>query len=142
MSTIGERIRRAVVNGITKEELAVICEAYAIEQKYGLDSVRKNEKVSYQNYSGDKLDRWRLRLHDTAVFDTREEAERVLKQMHDLAYEYGAVMVNDYYELCGLEDKTSFIHIPYGWPKNDVLNMGVVRCYSGYMIDVPCAYIL
>ena len=45
--------------------------------------------------------------------------------------------VNDYYELCGLEDKDSYELRNYGWTKDAVLNMSVVRIGPNYVIDVP-----
>lgn len=47
-----------------------------------------------------------------------------------VSYQYGAVSVNDYYELCGLEDKDSYELRNYGWTKDAVLNMSVVRIGS------------
>lgn len=72
-----------------------------------------------------------------AVFATRVDAEKVYSQMLELSTQYGAVSVNDYYELCGLEDKDSYELRNYGWTKDAVLNMSVVRIGPNYVIDVP-----
>lgn len=86
-------IVQAAAKGATEEELDILCQAYLLEQKYGL-----------------------------AVNSTTQ---------------YGAVSVNDYYELCGLEDKDSYELRNYGWTKDAVLNMSVVRIGPNYVIDVP-----
>lgn len=95
-------IVQAAAKGATEEELDILCQAYLLEQKYGL-----------------------------AV------KEKVYSQMLELSTQYGAVSVNDYYELCGLEDKDSYELRNYGWTKDAVLNMSVVRIGPNYVIDVP-----
>lgn len=77
------------------------------------------------------------RIYDIAVFATRVDAEKVYSQMLELSTQYGAVSVNDYYELCGLEDKDSYELRNYGWTKDAVLNMSIVRIGPNYVIDVP-----
>lgn len=66
-------------------------------------------KVSYQNYRQQK------------------QSSKVMR----------SYIVNDYYELCGLEDKDSYELRNYGWTKDAVLNMSVVRIGPNYVIDVP-----
>lgn len=49
------------------------------------------------------------------------------------------INVNDYYELCGLENKVAYEFNYYGWSKDTVSDMSIVRIGSDYMIDVPRA---
>ena len=80
-----------------------------------------------------------IRLHDTAVFVTREEAETVYSQMVAIATRYGVLKVEDYYDLCGLIDVDGPKHIGFGWSKHTVLNMNIVKAPHGYVIDIPIA---
>lgn len=103
-------IVQAAAKGATEEELDILCQAYLLEQKYGLAVNSTTERRPPVR-----------RIYDIAVFATQ----------------YGAVSVNDYYELCGLEDKDSYELRNYGWTKDAVLNMSVVRIGPNYVIDVP-----
>lgn len=120
-------IVQAATKGATEEELDILCQAYLLEQKYRL-SVNPTVTESRPAI---------CRIHEIAVFDTRSDAEKVYSQMLELSTQYGAVSVNDYYELCGLEDKDSYELRNYGWTKDAVLNMSVVRIGPNYVIDVP-----
>lgn len=121
-------IIQAAARGATEEELDILCQAYLLEQKYRL---AVNSMIEYRPPV--------RRIYDVAVFDNRVEAEKVYRQMLEFSTQYGAVSVNDYYELCGLEDKIliSYELKNYGWTKDAVLNMSVVQIGTNYMIDVP-----
>ena len=77
-------IVQAAAKGATEEELDILCQAYLLEQKYGL-----------------------------AVNSTTERRPPVRR-------------IYDIYELRN-----------YGWTKDAVLNMSVVRIGPNYVIDVP-----
>ena len=119
-------IVQAAAKGATEEELDILCQAYLLEQKYGLAVNSTTERRPPVR-----------RIYDIAFFATRVDAEKVYSQMLELSTQYGAVSVNDYYELCGLEDKDSYELRNYGWTKDAVLNMSVVRIGPNYVIDVP-----
>lgn len=99
-------IVQAAAKGATEEELDILCQAYLLEQKYGLAVNSTTERRPPVR-----------RIYDVAVFATRVDAEKVYGQMLELSTQYGAVSVNDYYELCGLEDKDSYELRNYGWTK-------------------------
>ena len=122
-------IAQAAAKGATEEELDILCQAYLLEQKYRL-SVNPTVTESRPATS---------RIHEIAVFDTRSDAEKVYRHMLEMVDRYGMINVNDYYELCGLEDKTAYEFNYYGWSKDTVSNMSIVRIGSNYMIDVPRA---
>ena len=131
MSTMGERILEAEAKGVTEKELSILCQAYLIELKYGLIPNREKVVKDYRPYG--------IRLHDTAVFSTREEAETVYSQMVAIATRYGVLRVEDYYDLCGLIDVDGPKHIGFGWSERTVLNMNIVKAHHGYVIDIPIA---
>lgn len=81
-------IVQAAAKGATEEELDILCQAYLLEQKYGL-----------------------------AVNSTTERRPPV-RRIYD-------------------EDKDSYELRNYGWAKDAVLNMSVVRIGPNYVIDVP-----
>ena len=122
-------IVQAAAKGATEEELDILCQAYLLEQKYRL-SVNPTVTESRPAI---------CRIHEIAVFDTRSDAEKVYSQMLEMVDQYGMITVNDYYELCGLGDKTAYEFNYYGWSKDTVSNMSIVRIGSNYMIDVPRA---
>ena len=122
-------IAQAAAKGATEEELDILCQAYLLEQKYRL-SVNPTVTESRPAI---------CRIHEIAVFDTRSDAEKVYRHMLEMVDRYGMINVNDYYELCGLEDKTAYEFNYYGWSKDTVSNMSIVRIGSNYMIDVPRA---
>lgn len=119
-------IVQAAAKGATEEELDILCQAYLLEQKYGLAVNSTTERRPPVRH-----------IYDIAVFATLDDAEKVYSQMLELSDLYGMVRVNDYYELCGLEDKNSCELRDYGWTKEAVLNMSVVRVGPNYAIDVP-----
>lgn len=119
-------IVQAAAKGATEEELDILCQAYLLEQKYGLAVNSTTERRPPVRH-----------IYDIAVFATLDDAEKVYSQMLELSDRYGMVGVNDYYELCGLEDKNSCELRDYGWTKEAVLNMSVVRVGPNYAIDVP-----
>lgn len=121
-------IVQAAAKGATEEELDILCQAYLLEQKYGLAVNSTTERRPPVRHIYD---------NDIAVFATLDDAEKVYSQMLELSDLYGMVRVNDYYELCGLEDKNSCELRDYGWTKEAVLNMSVVRVGPNYAIDVP-----
>lgn len=122
-------IAQAAAKGATEEELDILCQAYLLEQKYRL-SVNPTVTESRPAI---------CRIHEIAVFDTRSDAEKVYRHMLEMVDRYGMINVNDYYELCGLEDKTAYEFNYYGWSKDTVSNMSIVHIGSNYMIDVPRA---
>lgn len=122
-------IAQAATKGATEEELDILCQAYLLEQKYRL-SVNPTVTESRPAI---------CRLHEIAVFNTRSDAENVYSQMVEMVDRYGMINVNDYYKLCGLEDQTAYEFNYYGWSKDTVSDMSIVRIDSKYMIDVPCA---
>lgn len=122
-------IVQAATKGATEEELDILCQAYLLEQKYGLavDTPVTESRPAI------------CRIHEIVIFATRNDAEKVYSQMLEIADRYGMINVNDYYELCGLEDKVAYEFNYYGWSKDTVSDMSIVRIGSNYMIDVPRA---
>lgn len=119
-------IVQAAAKGATEEELDILCQAYLLEQKYGLAVNSTTERRPPVR-----------RIYDIAVLPLVLMQRRFIAKCSNFPLNMGAVSVNDYYELCGLEDKDSYELRNYGWTKDAVLNMSVVRIGPNYVIDVP-----
>lgn len=124
-STIRSYIAQAASRGATEKELAVLCDACLLEQKYGLGVEQVLSPCAI--------------MIDVPTFDTKEDAEKIYGQMLEIATVYGDISVNDYYTLCGLKDKAGPIYNRYGWRKSAVQELKIEPCAYGYIIDVTCA---
>lgn len=101
------------------------------------------EKISYRNYY-DRRDERRygepLRAKsgtsfDDIVFDSRGEAENVLRCMEEILEQYPLVSVSDMYDLAGLT--APHTANKYGW--SNLRSADVVRIRDGYIIKLPRA---
>jgi hypothetical protein len=70
---------------------------------------------------------------DDIIIPTRGEAELVLDKLIDLTIDYREATVADLYELTGVD--AAFTDRKYGW--RDLRSAKVVRCKTGYIIDLP-----
>ena len=106
---------------------------------------RKKEGKGYDSYYRRRDDRDRdrdrrssvssARAYDDIVLDSRGEAEEVLSQLSDLAYDYGQASVADLYDLVGIS--ANFTDEKYVWFKGDLRTAGVRRVRDGYLLDLP-----
>lgn len=106
---------------------------------------RKKEGRSYASYYRKSDDRDRERNSrssissgrgaDDIVLDSRGDAEEVLSQLSDLAYDYGQASVADLYDLVGIS--ANFTDEKYGWFKGDLRTAGVSRVRDGYLLELP-----
>lgn len=74
---------------------------------------------------------------DDICLDSRAEAEEVIAQLTDLAYDYGQASVADLYDLVGIS--AAFTDEKYGWFKGDLRGATVRRCRDGFLLDLPRA---
>lgn len=108
---------------------------------------RKKDGKSYSGYyrRSDDRDRDRDRrngvprssAYDDIVLDSRGEAEEVLSQLTDLAYDYGQASVADLYDLVGIS--ANFTDEKYGWFKGDLRSARVCRVRDGFLLELPRA---
>lgn len=108
---------------------------------------RKKEGKGYDSYYRRRDDRDRdrdrrssvssARAYDDIVLDSRGEAEEVLSQLSDLAYDYGQASVADLYDLVGIS--ANFTDEKYGWFKGDLRSARVTRVRDGYLLELPRA---
>ena len=106
---------------------------------------RKKEGKGYDSYYRRRDDRDRdrdrrssvssARAYDDIVLDSRGEAEEVLSQLSDLAYDYGQASVADLYDLVGIS--ANFTDEKYVWFKGDLRTAGVRRVRDGYLLELP-----
>lgn len=68
---------------------------------------------------------------DNVLFDTKENAEKILNAMRDILTEYGFVTVADLYDLVGF--KTHYKQNYYGWIS---LPSTVSEDSNGWFIDL------
>lgn len=72
---------------------------------------------------------------DAFIFESRNEAERVLNAMKELIEQYGIVTVSDVHDLCNTD--SVYTDSKYGWT-----NLGeaeVIRVRAGYKLSLPIA---
>lgn len=113
---------------------------------YGETGSRKNNsgsRVSYRSYYDDKREgrretesRARGRFdYDDIIFDSRGEAEAVLKQMKDVIVNYDWVTVADMYDMADIT--APYTGNKYGW--SNLRGAEVLRVRDGYIIKLPKA---
>lgn len=79
---------------------------------YGDIPKRNNSRVSYRNYY-EQCKPYSYRVVDDLVFETEEEAEKIMSELEDTITKYGVATVADLYDLCGLS--TEYTSNKYGW---------------------------
>lgn len=107
----------------------------------GSKSGKSGSKISYRSYYDEPSDNRSSRAttgrfdYEDIIYDSRGEAEIVLKNMHGCMSRFGMVTVADMYDLSGLTaPHTAF---RYGWMS--IRNASVKRIRDGYIIDLPKA---
>ena len=101
------------------------------------------DRVSYDRYSRrndpprrDLRDRRNNVLdYDDISFESRGDAEKVLRGMDEIMDEYGLVRVADMYDLAGLT--CDYLGMDYGW--TNINSAQVVRDRGEYVIKMPRA---
>lgn len=111
----------------------------------GQKSGKSGSKISYRSYYDEpSSDNRASRIgsgrfdYEDIIYDSRGEAELVLKNMHDCMRRFGMVTVADMYDLSGLTaPHTAF---RYGWMS--IRNAYVKHVRDGYIIDLPKATVI
>lgn len=107
-------------------------------------SKRPASKISYDSYSNTNYERERNNRrstrnggfsYDQIVFDTYDEARRVLMNLDELMDRYGSVRVADLYDLAELDHDWTMND--YGW--RDIRNASIAAVRDGYIIRMPQA---
>lgn len=105
---------------------------------------RSSNKVTYNRYYDDPRDSRRSSDRDQPrprfdrdliVFETRRDAEAVLRDMRDALAEYKIVSVSDMYDMAELPQPHTGNR--YGW--TNLNNADVVRDRDGWIINLPKA---
>lgn len=110
---------------------------YGNVQSTNAPAQRKIDRVSYDGYSSAKQKgpisiRKSYNFSDM-IFDSRQDAMRVLSRMKDIIIDVGYVSVGDFYELIGSEgDYTDF---SYGW--SSLRDANVISTRDGFVITLP-----
>lgn len=73
---------------------------------------------------------------DDFIFETRDDANKILSSMSDILSVYNVVTVTDLYDLCKL--KSHYTYNNYGW--NDLSTAGVTLTRDGYLLNLPTPY--
>lgn len=101
----------------------------------------RSQYVNYNKYAGSSRDdrgrsseprRNRYDFSDI-MFESKPDAEEVLKQMDDIMEEYKIVTVSDFYDLVGKTGE--YTDQKYGW--KNIRNAHVVSGRDGYRIELP-----
>lgn len=141
---LGSYILDDFVIPTTKKLLSDVLK-YAVDTifygKSGASKARTSgDYVSYNNYSNkrdDRRDEPRRSVfdYDNFTYASRGDAEMVLERMRDMIDRYGAVSVNDLYDMV---DKTApFTAARYGW--TSLRGAEITRGRDGYNIELPRA---
>ena len=117
---------------------AVFGGSYKKSKKGGIDyaSVNRNRIASNRDRE-DRSYSSRSTPVDDILIETRAEAEEVLSQLSDLAYDYGQASYADLYDLVGIS--ANFTDEKYGWFKGDLRTASVRRVRDGYLLVLPRA---
>lgn len=78
--------------------------------------------------------RYNNRVDDYAI-PYYEDALEVLARIRELANQYGAVSVSDYYDLIGVD--TQYTHSLYGWRPEDLLTVNIRDVRDGFLLVLP-----
>lgn len=131
-----------VVNVALKSKTFTAALKDAIAEKttevlYGTECERPKRKVSYYDaLHGHKNMNRCLEQANDIVFETREDAEKVLDAMDEIIKKYGVVSLADVYDIVG-KATTTYVANKYGWKSVD--DAKVVRCLDGCHIKLPKA---
>lgn len=108
-------------------------------KKGGLDyaSINRNKYASNRDRDDRSYSSRGSSAFDDILLETRAEAEEVLSQLSDLAYDYGQASIADLYDLVGIS--ANFTDEKYGWFKGDLRTAGVRRVRDGYLLELPRA---
>ena len=114
---------------------------------YGTSSGRRSEPgystrstVSYRSYYPEK-EKAKVKSnydikYDELIFETEDEADRVLTCMDEIVDEYEAISVTEYYRLAGVaESDIPYTLRNYGW--TDIHTARIDRTRDGYIIRLP-----
>lgn len=110
----------------------------------GRNKRKSDSKVSYRSYyNDDRFERERKADHasrnrfdyDDIVYESRREAEAVLKRMNEVLDEYKLVTVADMYDMADLS--IPYTGYKYGW--TNLRTAEAVRVRDGYILKLPKA---
>lgn len=97
------------------------------------------ERKAYDRMYDDRRGRDRGRRpaydYDDIIFETRDDAERVLDRLFDQLDRYGKARVADLYEAAGLSPDGNYTVNYYGW--YSLRGAGVYPTSEGWAIDLP-----
>ena len=95
--------------------------------------VSKTGKVRTSNQPREDRQNTKKTDFDSIIFETKTEAENVLRSMGELLTMYQQVTVADLYELIGVSNEYTDNY--YGW--TDLNNSGIRRVGGGYKLELP-----
>lgn len=137
MDVLVPSLKKLVSEGIT-----TAADLFIYGESRGRDRGRSSSKVSYRSYYDDRDRREERRRpvpsrfdYDDLIFETRGEAEMVLKHMHGTIADYQLVTVGDMYDFAGVT--APYTAHNYGW--TSIRSAEVRRVRDGYIIELPKA---
>lgn len=106
--------------------------SYNYNAYYKSDYSRQNDHTSPQISNNGKVD------YRNIVFKRREDAERVVDEMHRRIADFGEVSIGEMLDLMEITGK--YTDMNWGW--RDPRDIGIRRISSGFLIDVAEAKLL
>lgn len=106
-------------------------------------SKKGDENVSYASYyvgnnrrrNEDRRPRSGMEEYDQIILESRGDAENVIAQLQDLAWDYGQASVAELYDLVGMT--ASFTDERWGWFKGDLRGASPRRTGRGWILELP-----
>jgi len=117
----------AVVGGSTVGSILGTIFAYRVILK-ALEPRRKGTgRQGYVSIVGKRI--------TDVIFEYKEDAESILKQMKNICDTYGWVSVLDFYDIAGIPERINYSYNNYGW--DDVDGATIRFKGTGYVIALP-----
>lgn len=129
---------------LMSEGITTAADLFIYGESRSRDRGKSSSKVSYRSYYddryGDRRDDRRRSTpsrfdYDDLVFESRGEAEMVLKHMYGALDDYNLVTVGDMYDFAGVT--APFPAHNFGW--TSIRSAEVRRVRDGYIIELPKA---
>ena len=141
---VGDYVTHNVIGPGIKSLLYDMVNSAVSMMFWGDPNVRRNSRngggrKDYDKMYDDRRRRERGRRpaydYDDIIFETRDDAERVLDRLYDQLDRYGKARVADLYEAAGLSPDGNYTVNYYGW--YSLRGAGVYPTSEGWAIDLP-----
>lgn len=121
-----DKMRKALVSSLTDK-----VENFLFDEQPS-NGTAQYQNIHYHNY----YNRTRHSPIEVVMFDTKDDAINILKQMETIINDYGYASISDFYNLSGVK-ATEYLDSKWGWLSLDKVE--ICRRYNGWEIMMPKA---